>query len=157
MLSKISGANLNVMKGELSRMLSEASQRPDVRGYALAIVPAYGEDQISAVYHNVQDNVKYQPDPKGAELFIAPHRMIEMINAGSAAGDCDDLALFCASLYRSLGYESRIVLLDMRGEGFDHAVAEVKSDKLGEWLLVDVTTSNPLGWVPRYQQRLEVE
>lgn len=156
MLSKISQANLGDAKRELSRMLQEASQQLEVREYALAITPGYDEDQISAVFKNVRSNIQYQPDPKGSELFIAPRRMIEMIESDTAAGDCDDISLFCASLYRSLGYESRIVLLNVEGERFDHAVCEVKSDKLKEWVMIDATRTDPPGWVPRYHARLEV-
>lgn len=158
MLTIITEASLGDVKRELSRMLAEAAQDMDVRNFALSITPSYEEDQISAVHRFVKSNISYQPDLKGSELFIAPRRMIEMIQMPGLmpAGDCDDIALFCASLYRVLGYESRIVLLDIEGDGFDHAVCEVKSLKLKEWVMVDPTVSDPIGWIRPYNKRAEV-
>ncbi len=158
MITKVAG-DIETAKRELSRMLQEASERQDVRNYALAITS--GDDQISAVYYNVKEKIRYQMDPAYNELFIAPHRMIEMIKADevngtrNAAGDCDDIALFCAALYRALGYGSRIVIIDQLGK-WNHAACEVYSDKIREWIFIDPTSPLPKGMIPEYNNRMEV-
>jgi transglutaminase-like putative cysteine protease len=157
MLTKVAG-NIGMARRQLSRMLQEASERMDVRAFALSIVPKHGEDQISAVYEYVKRTIRYQPDPAYNELFIAPHRMIELAKAGQAAGDCDDLALFCAALYRSLGYQSRIIIIDYGdGLGWRHAVCEVYSEKIREWIWIDTVTDDPKGMIPEYSRLMEVD
>ena len=159
MISKVAG-DIGTAKRELSRMLQEASERQDVRNYALAITSGQ-EDQISAVYNSVKEKVRYQPDPAYNELFIAPHRMIEMIKADeangtkNAAGDCDDIGLFCAALYRVLGYKSVIVILDQDG-GWNHAASEVYSEKIEEWIFIDPTSPLPKGMIPEFNKRMEI-
>ena len=154
MITKVSG-DIGTAKRELSRMLQESSERSDVRDFALAITPVYGEDQISAVYDYIKARIRYQPDPTYNELFIAPHRMIEMTKASKASGDCDDIGLFCAAIYRALGYDSRMVIIDQAGV-WDHAACEVYSDKIGEWIFIDPVSPLPKGMIPDFNRRMEV-
>lgn len=156
MLTIIKNADLSDIRRELSRLMREGSQKMSVRELALSIAPSYDNDQISAIFEYTKKNIPYQPDPSGAELFIAPWKMIELIEQGKAAGDCDDLALFCASLLRAIGYETRIVLLDTSGQGIDHAICEVWSDNASTWIIVDPSSAKPLGWVPKYFMRMEI-
>ena len=156
MITIIKNYNLEDVRRELKRMLEEGSQLPEVRQLALQITSdiPYNGDQISAIYDFVKTNIKYQSDPYKVELFIHPRRMIEFYNQGIATGDCDDIALFTASLLRSLGYEVSVVLLDTKGEGLDHAIAQVKSN-IG-WLNVDASSQYPLGWEIKYYQKVVV-
>lgn len=157
MLTIIKNADLHDIRRELSRLMREGSQRMDVREFALSIAPDYNNDQISAIYEYAKRNIQYIRDPDSTELFIASWKMIELIEQGKAAGDCDDMALFCASLLRSIGYETRIVLLDTTGQGIDHAICEVYSEKIGLWISVDVASEHPLGWITKSFSRMEIE
>lgn len=115
------------------------------------------EDQIRAVYNFVKDNFPYQADPEGMELFISPARMAEDFMAGTARrGDCDDLSLLTASMLGSLGYKARIALV-AQGMDYDHVTAEVWSEELQDWLVVDVTSEYPLGWVFVWNKKLVIE
>jgi len=161
MLTLIKDADLEEIKAELSRVMNEAAGRDDVQEFAFT-VSMYSDNPISSVHKYIRENIKYTRDPEGLELFIAPWKMIELINKGMerrekiASGDCDDMALFAASLYKALGYRSRIVLLDTGGAGIDHAIAEVYSDEVSAWIMVDPASENPLGWTPKYYARMDV-
>ena len=144
-------ADLPLMRTAISKFVQEGSQNQTVRLYATSIVPNFTQDQVKAVYDNVQLHVKYQPDPAGTELFTAPWKMIELIQINNAAGDCDDIAILTASLLRTLGYQSRVALLGRFTPAYDHAVAQVYDEKIGDWLFVDPSNyTDPLGWVPPY-------
>jgi len=157
MITLIKGADLNRIKQELVRLMHEGSENMKVRELAISITPSYEDDQISAVYDYVKGNIEYQPDPKDAELFVAPWKMVEMIESGNARGDCDDMALFAATLYRSLGYNAKIILMGTKSEEIDHAVCEVYSEKLGKWITVDPSNKYPLGWELKSFSRTEIE
>ena len=145
---------LNDVVRELARMLREGTMLPETRQLALEVISQH-EDQISAIYDFVKENVLYQPDPYQVELFIHPRRMIEFYYQGIARGDCDDIALITASLLRSLGYQANIVLLDTRGQGIDHAVTEVTLG--GVRIMVDSSSSYlPLGWEESSFDKVEV-
>ena len=157
MLSLIKDANIGDVKRELSRLLTEGSRNIKVRELAIRITPQYEDNQIAAVYDFVKSNVKYQPDPTEAELFIAPWKMVEMVELGIARGDCDDMNLFAGSLLGSLGYGTKLILLDTAGKGFDHVICEVYSDRVEKWIFVDTSSTTPLGWMPKYYSRMEVK
>ncbi len=123
----------------------------DVRDLAISITYDK-QDKIFAIYHWVKQNVQYVSDPirpdGHIELFISPVRLVKDHKLGKIVGeDCDGHAILITSLYRSIGINSRVVLIDSRGDGLDHAYSEVWSDKLGEWLSADTTAEYPLGWI----------
>jgi len=157
MLKLIKGGNISDIKRELSRLLNEGSMSPKVRQMALQAIADYSDDeQIRAIHLFVRDNVKYVSDPKDTELFIAPWIMCDLIERGVAAGDCDDMALFTASLLKSIGYNTKIIILDTQGGGYDHAISEAFSNKTKEWLTLDPTGNKPVGWVFSYHSKMEV-
>lgn len=153
MLKTIKNYSLGDVKREMSRMLAEGGVNPEVRQFALEI--ASQGNQIEAVFDYVKANVKYQPDPYGAEFITSPLKMVEACRAGNAAEDCDGIALFIAGLLRSLGYNSRILLIDVGGKGLDHAVAQVYSKV--EWINLDAASSFPLGWEEKYFSKVVIE
>ena len=158
MLTIIRKQNITIsdIKKYMNYLLDKSANDESVRAFAMNIT--YGKtDDVSAVYDWVKTNVKYVPDAKiagslgygnagEAELFISPIRMTRDYNEGkSLFGDCDDQALICVALYRALGMQSNVVLLDRKGNGFDHAVCEVESPTL-VMITVDTTGNTPIGW-----------
>ena len=153
MITIIQNYNIEDVGRELKRMLDEGSKLPEVRQLALKV--AYSSDQVSAIYDFVKAEIKYQLDPYQTELFIHPRKMIEFYNQGIGSGDCDDISLFTASLLRSLGYQANIVLLDTRGQGFDHAVTQVILN--GNTIMLDASTNKyPLGWEETHYQKVVI-
>lgn len=94
-----------------------------------AYYPSYVIDddyfKIFAIGHWVSNNIRYVKDPHGFE-YIAPPT--ETLRVG--AGDCDDFAVLLAVLYRSVGLNSSVGLIDTDGDGrIDHATALVYLSK----------------------------
>jgi len=69
----------------------------------------------------VADNVNYVSDPRGFEYIAPPEETLK-----AKAGDCDDYAILLASLYRSVGLNAAVGLIDTDGDGkAEHAAALV--------------------------------
>lgn len=69
----------------------------------------------------VAEHVNYVSDPKGFEYIAPPEETLK-----TKAGDCDDYAVLLASLYRSVGLEAGVGLIDTDGDGkAEHATALV--------------------------------
>ena len=159
MLTIISNFTLDDVKSSINHLLEKSSQDEKIRELSTAIV-ANKPDPIAAIFDWVKGNVTYTPDPEGVEgpieLFISPARMVKDFNQGKPlAGDCDDMALLTTALCRSIGIKANIVLLDIKGQGIDHAITQAYSDKLG-WINLDPSSEPPLGWELKYYQKVVV-
>ena len=157
MITIIRDYTLEDVKASLKDFLEKAANSEEVRELGVKIV--YGQqDHIAAVYTWVKSNVDYIPDPEGIELITSPVKMVRDYNEGKPlAEDCDGMAILTTALYRSVGIKSNVVLLDTVGEGYDHAVSRAYSDKLGSWIIADVSTSKiPLGWEISHVRRLMI-
>jgi transglutaminase-like putative cysteine protease len=158
MESIIRNYNTQDLTTQLSRLMTEGAINPDVRNLATDIVSGYPYPgkQISVVYDYIISNVQYQPSPIGTELFIAPWRMVTMIQQDNAAFDCDQMALLAATLLRSIGYDTKIIIIDSEGGGYDHAYCEVRSPETNEWLSIDCALGKHIGSVIEYKAKMEV-
>jgi len=151
MLTIIRNYTLDDIGKGIKYLLGKASEAPEVRMLAIEITGG-SEDPISAIYNWVKTHVHYVPDPVSGtdtiELFISPVRMVKDFNAGTTiGGDCDDIALLTTALYRSIGIQANVVLVDQDGGGLDHAYCVVWSDKLQKWINSDPSAPElPLGW-----------
>ena len=148
MITYLKGASLSDVKRELSRMLGEGTRNPQVRQLA-ELASKEQEDKVIAVFQFVKKTFPYAPDPYEIELFIHPRRIAQDYFEGRIRqGDCDDLSLLTAAMLGSIGYQTRLVLVDSNLDNeIDHALAQVYSEPLGEWLNLDVASNNPIGWV----------
>lgn len=100
------------------------------------------------------DHYRFVPDARGpwVDLIRTPHAQANAIlNAGEAAGDCDDLAVLGATLGRLAGLAARFVAVGFQGPDgpLSHVWAEVATP-LG-WLDLDVT--RPQGNLPPVTRR----
>ena len=96
--------------------------------------------------------LKYMSDPRWADFFTAPSRMLKDASMnGYAAGDCDDHGALICALLGSLGF-----LVGLRAWGrekgeFTHVYAVVAMPKISPTELVGLDTtveeSEP-GWEP---------
>jgi len=78
--------------------------------------------KVFAIGHWVSTNIRYISDPLTENEYIAPPN--ETLNVG--AGDCDDYAVLLATLYRSVGLNAVVGLIDTNGDNkVDHATALV--------------------------------
>jgi hypothetical protein len=91
-----------------------------------AYYPSYAFDdeyfKVFAIGHWVSMNIRYISDPLIEGEYIAPPN--ETLRVG--AGDCDDYAVLLATLYRSVGLNAVVGLIDTDGDNkVDHATALV--------------------------------
>ena len=151
----IEGYNIDHVTTSMRRMLAEASHDTDLRDLAVSVV--HGSPS-SDIYDWMKANVRYIPDPVDIEMFQHPSRMVRDFRVDkSLSGDCDDIALLTAAMLQAVGVKSRVVLIDTACNGLDHAVAQVWSDKLQDWLTVDASTDRvPFGWQEKYSSILAV-
>jgi len=136
-------------------MLHEGKADPTVRKLAEEAVSGK-PDPISAVFEFVRKTFPYVPDPENYELFVHPRVRAEAYYKGEIkGGDCDCQALLTAAMMGSLGYKTRILIVDSGSGELDHALASVETN-IG-WIPADTTTMNPLGWVKNFRQTVVVE
>ena len=160
MLTIIQNYSLADIKNSISYLLQKSALDEGVRQLAVNI-SHNKPNPIAAVYDWIKANVNYVRDPvrdgNEIELFISPARMVSDYSKGiPCAGDCDDLALLAVALYRSIGIKSNVVILDTRGQGLDHAVAQAYSDIAKKYIIVDSASQYPLGWEEEYFNKVEV-
>jgi len=108
-------------------------------------------DEAVAIGQWVRDNVAYMKDPHGIELLQDPLLIIEKAEKREARGDCDDMALLCATLLLSIGvqpYFRAVRWKDKKGN-FNHIyvmVCEKNYKDKPNWLALDcIIKDRPIG------------
>ena len=160
MLKVINNYSISDIRQSITYLLDKSSQEEKVRLLVVEIIQD-GQNPIAAIYDWVKKNVTYISDPivdgDQSELFISPAKMVNDYYEGKhLAGDCDDHALLNVALLRSIGIKSNVVLLDQKGDGYNHAVAQAYSEEAEKYIIIDTTVSFPLGWEEHYVRRLVI-
>jgi len=115
--------------------------------------------RAEAVFDFVRDRVEYTPDIEqtGNEEFAqnADELATTIVEDGIGEGDCEDMAVLLAVMYRAAGFRSAIVLLSGHTSVLvylpDYSKATVFFELEGEpgWIWAEATgRNNPLGWAP---------
>ena len=116
--------------------------------------------RAEAVFHFVRDRVEYTPDIEqtGSEEFArnADELATTIMEKGVGEGDCEDMAVLLAVMYRAAGFRSAIVLVSGHTAVLvylpDYNKATAFFELKGEsgWIWAEATgRNNPLGWVPK--------
>lgn len=139
--------SLDAMLGELANIRDHYSQFPFVRRMALKYgAPKTNDDtdtMLANLFEFVKRNVTYVPDPDGYELVTAPDVMLaDIIQGGTAHGDCDDHALLLNTLLMAIGFQTRFAAVSLGDDPneFDHVIAVVCVH--GEWKDYDACAKN---------------
>lgn len=152
---------------ELGKLIEKSTVDPIVRNAALAITHDVDSrddaGEVRAIFDAVkhgsdtvkglETGVKYVSDPRWADFFTAPSRLLQQCASGRGlcSGDCDDHAALLCALLGSLGF-----LVGLRAWGrqkgeFTHVYAVVGMPKIAptEFIGLDTTVeeSEP-GWEP---------
>ena len=116
--------------------------------------------RAEAVFHFVRDRVKYTSDIdlNGSEEFAqnADELATTIVEDGTGEGDCEDMAVLLAVMYRAAGFRSAIVLPSGHTAVLvylpDYDEATVFFELRGEpgWVWAEATgRNNHLGWAPK--------
>ncbi len=73
-------------------------------------------DEAAAIGEYVQQNIAYVRDADGIEQIHDPVYIIDQIQKGVARADCDDMALFIATLLLSIGAKPKFAMVRYRGK-----------------------------------------
>lgn len=60
----------------------------------------YGSDAVPGL----ESGMKYMSDPRWADFFTSPSRILKQLSSGHRIGDCDDFSSLIAGLLGSLGF-----------------------------------------------------
>jgi len=122
--------------------------------------------RAEAVFRFVRDGVEYTPDidQTGNEEFAwnADELAMTIVEDGSGEGDCEDMTVLLAVMYKAAGFRSAIVLPSGHTAVLvylpEYNEATVFFELEGEpgWIWAEATgRNNPLGWAP--EQYLDTE
>ena len=150
---------------ELMKLIEKSTVDPLVRNAALAITHDVDSrddaGEINAIFHAVKHGtdqvaglergLKYMSDPRWADFFTSPSRMLKQCAAGYCAEDCDSHATLLCALLGSLGFLAGLRAWGKQKGKFDHVYAVVATPKIAPTELIPLDTtveeSEP-GWEP---------
>lgn len=107
----------------------------------------HGDDRVRALQHGV----RYVADPRWADHFTAPHRLIKQCAKGACAGDCDDHAALIVALVGALGFKVGLRVWGPSHSNYVHVYAVVGLPKRDPRDVVGMDTTVPesdVGWEP---------
>jgi hypothetical protein len=115
--------------------------------------------RAEAVFHFVRDRVEYIPDIdlNKSEEFAqnADELAIAIVEDGIGYGDCEDMAVLLAVMYKAAGFRSAIALVPEHTAvlvylpDYNKATAFFELESEPGWIWAEATgRNNPLGWVP---------
>lgn len=119
------GGNLDTITA-MRQLARSRAKEVGVRELALSIIrniPSHNyRDEALAIGQYVQANVRYVRDIDNVEQLQDPLLMIQDLQNGRAAGDCDDMALLIATLLLSIGAQPyfRTVRYQSAGGPYNH-------------------------------------
>lgn len=105
---------------------------------------------IETLYKAVSLGVRYVRDVSGVETLCDP-----LTTLNRRVGDCDDQSTALATLLEAIGYPTRFVIAGYSGGIFEHVYLQVWDDY--QWLDLDPTKQNGVGWAPENPTITEIE
>lgn len=120
---------------------------PHIRQLATSIIaPVQAKDwmgELQAIFTYVQVNIRYTQDINGVETIQTPLATLTL-----GRGDCDDMATLLASLAEAAGFPTRFKAVAFDPGAYEHVWVEAMLPDTQEWVAMDATENEPLGWVP---------
>jgi transglutaminase-like putative cysteine protease len=99
--------------------------------------------EVVALFDEVRKRVRYTPDPVRRDTFVAPNRTL-FTHMG---GDCDDSCAALGALLESVGFPTRIRVVQTTGYSeFNHVYLQVQLTATGQWMTLDPSQDHPAGW-----------
>jgi len=123
--------------------------------------------RAEAVFHFVRDRVEYTPDVEqtGDEEFAqnADELAIAIVEDGIGYGDCEDMTVLLAVMYKAAGFRSAIAIVSEHTAvlvylpEYSKATAVFELEGEPGWVWAEATgRNNPLGWVPKQYRNVKI-
>jgi len=95
--------------------------------------------EILAIRNFAAEKLRYSNDALAVEQVQDPERLCDqIIKYGKAVCDCDEVALFIATMCRQAGREAEFVIVGFGETGsYSHVFTRVKEPKSGQWIVCD--------------------
>lgn len=125
---------------ELSRWGSQQSEiRNKARELTQDLAQKDFEGEARVLFEYVRDHIRYLRDIEGVETLHDPVTLLKI-----GAGDCDDKAILLASLLMSIGAKVRFIAVAYAPEVYSHVWLQVFAPRGGQFVWVDLETTEPL-------------
>ena len=113
--------------------------------------PQFTDDaEVRALFEFVRDRIRYVRDVVGVETLCDPVMTLQRM-----VGDCDDQSTLLATLLEAVGYPTRFVMAGYNGPDFEHVYLQALA--FGEWVSMDPTQPDEMGWEPPEATALWIE
>jgi transglutaminase-like putative cysteine protease len=109
--------------------------------------------EIRKLFDYVQNSIRYVRDIHDVETLHYAEQVMSQ-----EYGDCDDKAVLMASLLEAIGFTTRFVAVGFQPGVYSHVFVDVRigngrgavhpSLNFGQWLTLDTTEPQPMGWRP---------
>ncbi len=150
---------------ELASIIEPDTVNPLVRDSALLITNdcAQRDDEceIEAIFNAIkhgtdrvkgmENGFKYVSDPRWADFFTSPSRILKQLANGINGGDCDDFSSLFCGLLGSLGFLTGLRAWGRKPSEFTHVYAVVAVPKIGPTHLLGLdgtVDESEVGWEP---------
>lgn len=134
----------------MRRYVEQYKTHPQIRELALSLTRHLPQKDFNAevdtLFRFVQTRIRYVRDVHEIETIQTPVKTLEY-----GQGDCDDKATLLAALLQSLGHPTRFHAMGFRPGHVEHVLLEVK--KGTEWVALDATEPQAMGWRPPHIQQ----
>lgn len=152
-VSMVSGESIDIderVSLMIDQVLDSRSQKKvyQILGTIVKDLPARDWNaEVAAIFHWVQQNVRYTRDPSGIELFRTPRAVLS-----DGIGDCDDMAIMLAALLMAAGYRCRFRVVGFTEGSYEHVYVAAgippgePNEEPEKWLPLDPSQPNEPGW-----------
>lgn len=101
----------------------------------------------------LENGLRYVPDPRGSDYFVAPHRLLEWCENGACGEDCDSHATLVVSLAAAVGFHVGLRAWGNKNKtGYQHVYGVVhfpKKEPFQKEIALDTTVPRAtVGWKP---------
>lgn len=141
---------------QMRAFVREGRRNPKIRSTALNLISLVPErdalGEIRTLFEFVRDRIRYVADVLEVETLADAQRTLEI-----AQGDCDDKSILLAALLESIGYATQFIVTGYQSpDWFEHVYLRVLLPS-GNWMPLDASEPQAMGWEPANPVALMLE
>lgn len=135
---------LYIMKDYVNRYIFNKEIKDFVSKLILPISPNDEIEIAKVIFDYIKANMKYVRDINNVEELQNPYHIFRKLIKGEAYGDCDDMAMISALMYKVVGFKTRFAVLSI---GKDRVYNHVRTEILinGKYLPIELSSYKKFG------------